>query len=273
MRAVAPDRALAAVPPAPALAPSAPARVSSAPALAPDAPGVLALLGGAEHRAPCAGIDRWLLERVGHGGARVVVIPAASSASGMPLTAALARNHWTALGARVTVVSPRAAPAARAHDALAAADIVVLTGGVPGRLVRALGASPLWERVLERWRAGAILAGSSAGAMALCTWRLALRAPHPLRPVPGLGPLDGHVCVPHFERFVRPLPTLHPWVRRVARDLPGAGIIGVDEATALVVDGARWHVLGNGAVTIVDGAGWRTVPAGHVVAPAHALAA
>jgi len=234
-------------------------------------PGPVVLLGGAEHRAPSAPVDRWLLDRVGRAGVRVTVIPAASTTASLPATAALARNHWTSLGARVTVVVPADGLTPRDDDALTDPDIVVLTGGVPGRLVRALGASPLWERVLDQWRAGATLAGSSAGAIALFAWRLALRAPHPFRLVPGLGPLDGYVCVPHFDRFVRPLPALHPWMRRTERGFGGTGIVGIDESTALVADAGQHRVLGRGAVTIVDDLGWRTHRSGDTADLAHPL--
>ncbi len=228
-------------------------------------PGPVALLGGGEHRDVGAPYDRWLMERAGHAGVRVAVIPAASTTAGLPATAALARNYWTSLGAQVTIVAPWDGLTPRAEAALSAPDIAVLTGGVPGRLVRALGASPVWERVLDLWRAGTALSGSSAGAIALFTWRLALRAPYPLRLVPGLGPLDGYVCVPHFERFVRPLPALHPWVRRTERGFGGTGIVGIDEATALVVDGGRHRVLGHGAVTVIDDQGWHIHRSGESV--------
>jgi cyanophycinase-like exopeptidase len=230
-----------------------------------NAPGAIALLGGREHRTASAAIDRRLLARVGHPGARVAVIPAASTAAGMPATAALARNHWTSLGARATIVMASTALTPRTEQVLGEADIVVLTGGVPGRLVRALGASQVWERVLDVWRGGTALSGSSAGAIALFAWRLALRAPHPLRLVPGLGPLDGYVCVPHFERFVRPLPALHPWVRRTERGMHGAGIVGIDEATALVIADGGHEVVGRGGVTIIDDLGWRTHRRGETV--------
>lgn len=236
------------------------------------APGPVVLLGGGEHRRPCVAIDRWILERVGRYGPRVAVIPAGSTAAGRPPTAALARSYWSALGAQVTLVMPSETCTTQQRDALGAADAVVLTGGVPGRLITALGASPVWDMVLDRWRAGAVLSGSSAGAIALFAWRLALRVPNPLRVVPGLGPLDGHVCVPHFDRFVGRHPARR-WVHAAARRLGNLGIVGIDEATALIVDGPMLHVLGQGAVTFVDHAGWRATPAAHAVLHRSVLAA
>jgi cyanophycinase len=229
------------------------------------APGPLALLGGGEHRHGCETIDHWLMERVGHGRVHVTVLPAASTPATLPATAALARNYWMSLGAEVTVAVPAHGLSAQMLSALAEPDIIVLTGGVPGRLVRTLAASPVWERVLDLWRDGAVLSGSSAGAIAMFAWRLALRAPHPLRLVPALGPLRDYVCVPHFDRFVRSMPLLHAWVRRTERGFGGLGLLGVDELTALVVDGARCHVRGRGSVAVIDDQGWRTHPAGLAV--------
>ncbi|HSJ44328.1 MAG TPA: Type 1 glutamine amidotransferase-like domain-containing protein [Euzebyales bacterium] len=163
------------------------------------------------------------------------------------------------------IVVPPRTRGSRPDDALAAADVIVLTGGMPGRLITALGASPLWDMVLDRWRAGAVLSGSSAGAIALFAWRLALRVPNPLRVVPGLGPLDGHVCMPHFDRFVGRHPAGRRWVQATTRRLGGLGTVGIDEATALVVDGHHLHVLGHGAVTFVDRTGWHSTPAPGVV--------
>lgn len=228
-------------------------------------PGPIVLLGGGEHRRPCVAIDRWILERVGHPRPRVAVIPAASTAATLPSTAALARSYWSALGVHVRVVVPSRTCTSQHDDALAAADVVVLTGGVPGRVITALGASPVWDAVLDRWRAGAVLSGSSAGAIALFAWRLALRVPNPLLVVPGLGPLDGHVCVPHFDRFVGRHPARRRWAQAATRRLAGLGVVGIDEATALVVDGPRMHVLGQGAVTFVDRDGWHATSAPSVV--------
>lgn len=232
--------------------------------------GPVALLGGGEHRDGCEPIDRWLLERSGRTDPRVAVLPAASTAAMLPATAALARTWWTALGARVTVVHPGALRSVAAADAIAAADVIVLTGGVPGRLVAALGASTAWERVLDRWREGAALSGSSAGAMALLTWRLCLRAPRPLRLTPGLGPLDAHVVVPHFDRLIAQR-GLSPWATRAQRRLGGLAVLGIDERTALVADGHDVRALGAGTVTVIDGGRCRLVGAGGAVRLRRAL--
>lgn len=78
--------------------------------------------------------------------------------------------------------------------------------------------------------------------------------------------------MPHFDRFVRPLPGLHPWVRRVERGFDGLGVIGLDEGTGLIIDGGRWQVHGRGAVTVIDDRGWRTAGAGAALDGSVALA-
>jgi cyanophycinase len=167
------------------------------------------------------------------------------------------------LGADVTVAVPTDGPLSpQVASALAGPDIIVLTGGVPGRLVRTLGASPVWERVLELWRNGTALSGSSAGAIGLFAWRLAFRAPRPLQVVPGLGPLRDYVCVPHFDRFVGSISVMQAWVRRRERGLRGLGILGLDEETALVTDGDHYQVCGRGSVTVINEDGWHSSTAG-----------
>ena len=51
--------------------------------------------------------------------------------------------------------------------ALAAADLIYLSGGSPGYLVETLRGSAAWEAIQRVWQRGGTLAGSSAGAMAI----------------------------------------------------------------------------------------------------------
>lgn len=219
-------------------------------------PGALALVGGGEHRPPCRTTDRWLLETTGASVPRVVVVPAASPRVTQPSTAALARTWWHGLGAATTVAVPGRQPTAQIVDAIAAADLVVLPGGVPERLLATVGASPVGEAILERWRAGASLSGSSAGAMVLFAWRLRIASTRPLGLTPGLGALDGYVAVPHFDRFIGTRPSGRRFAERHRRRLRGLGVLGIDESTALVCHEGSSRVLGAGAVTVGDDRGW-----------------
>lgn len=224
--------------------------------------GPLALLGGGEHRPGCEPIDRQLLDATGVAAPRVVIVPSASLPGTVAATASLARTYWHGLGATPRVVVPGRLPAHAALEAVAEADLVVLPGGVPERLFAALGASPLGEAVLDRWRAGAALSGSSAGAMVLFAWRLRIASSRPLALTPGLGALHGYVAAPHFDRFVRRWEPARRLAERHRRGLRGLGVLGLDEATALVGADGRFVVVGRGAVTVGDAAGWRVHHAG-----------
>ncbi|HEX2028747.1 MAG TPA: Type 1 glutamine amidotransferase-like domain-containing protein [Nitriliruptorales bacterium] len=227
--------------------------------------GAVALIGGSEHRDVTRPIDRWLMEHTGTSRVRVVVVPVASSGRRMPSTAALARTYWTSLGAAVSFVVPDPRRPVSSFSALDDPDIVVLTGGVPNRVIRSLGMSPLWDRILELWRSGTALSGSSAGSMALFDWRLRLVPPRPFELIPGLGPLSGYVALPHFDRYVADRPRHRALLDHVAHGFHGQGIVGLDEGTALVGWDDDYRVVGRGAVTLHDGR-WTTYPSGSVVA-------
>src|SRR5207245_1503048 len=114
--------------------------------------------------------------------------------------------------------------------------------------------------MVEAWRAGAALAGSSAGAMALGQWT-PVRERWPNRDrrrlAPALGLVPGVVVVPHYEasgqRWQVELP-------------PDAILLGVDERTAALWDGRAWRVTGPGRVTVVVGARRTVFASGEAVA-------
>lgn len=209
------------------------------------APGPVALIGGHEHRTGTEAIEQALLDQLGVTAPRVTVLPVATPARQVGMVAALARTHWSRLGAAVRIAMPDDDSHA-AFDAVAEADVIVLPGGVPNRLVAALGASPVWDLALRRWRAGAALSASSAGAMSLFAWRLRLYPPNPFALTPGLGPFGGWVAAPHFCRF-----RAERWATLVTRRLGGLGVLGLDEGTAIVGRNGRFTVIGSGALTVV----------------------
>lgn len=213
----------------------------------PGREGPVALLGGHEHRRGTEVIERTLLELLEVTAPHVVVVPAASSPREVGMVSALARTYWTALDTSVSVALPDGGGAEHALAAVADADVIVLPGGVPNRLVARLGASPVWDMVLRRWHAGAALAASSAGAMSLFAWRLRLYPPHPLDLVPSLGPFDGWVAAPHFSRF-----RAERWAVPAARWLGGLGVLGLDEGTAIIGRDGRFTVAGSGALTVIE---------------------
>src|SRR5260370_24585146 len=75
-----------------------------------------------------------------------------------------------------------------------------LVGGDPGLVAQVLRGSRVWAAIFDAWRGGASLAGSSAGAMALCSHTL-IRATWPnrfdRRPNEALGVVPDTAGLPH----------------------------------------------------------------------------
>ena len=207
--------------------------------------GWLALVGGAEFRRGCEQADRVLLDAIGGAGARVAILPTAAAAEGAPrMAAANGVQHFKRLGADafgVMVVDGATADDPSLAAQLATAQIVYIAGGDPGYLLRALKGSLAWRAMLETWRSGAVLAGSSAGAMALCEtmWN-----PKTRRTEPALGLVKHALVVPHHRPGSE-------WARQVATELGGDHtLLGIAEETALIWDGMAWQARGPGEVTV-----------------------
>lgn len=206
----------------------------------PGQPGPIALVGGAEWTPPARPLDAWLLERAG--GAPVTVVPTAAK-DHPDLAVATARRHFEALGGAVDaamVVNRSAAEDPAWRERLAAARFLYLAGGDPGYLAATLRGTAAWEGILEAWRSGALLAGSSAGAMVLCERML---RPGSAATEEGLGVLAELVVLPHFERWP-------PRLAQVADVLQGTQVqvIGIDECTGVVIEGSACRILGAGSV-------------------------
>jgi cyanophycinase-like exopeptidase len=204
------------------------------------------LSGGHETSLPGMAIDRALLESLGTARPRVAVIPAASTWRKRPAAALVARRYWSQLGVVADVIAPDLLRARRDPlPTLRAADLIVLTGAHPARLV-ATTATTLWPHILDCWRQGTALAGSSAGAMALCQWRLHLAPPRPLRFVRGLGLIPACAAAPHFNR-----PVVHRWTIAASHARPDLLILGIDEHTAMIGRDGDYAVHGTGSVSII----------------------
>ncbi len=209
--------------------------------------GPVSLIGGGEHLDGCVRADRLVLDLVGSRSPRVAILPVAASRRSRPAVSALGRTHWRRLGVDAAICGVEAGWLRHDLEVVATADVVVLPGGHPGKLMRGLVMSPLFDAVLARWRAGAALVGSSAGAMCLFDRRLRLYPPNPLQVAPGLGVLGGFVVAPHFDRF-----RAARWAHRVVSRVEGGRVLGIDESTALIGSANGYRVVGSGAVTVVS---------------------
>ncbi|MDE3064753.1 MAG: Type 1 glutamine amidotransferase-like domain-containing protein [Acidobacteriota bacterium] len=144
-------------------------------------------------------------------------------------------------------------------DQVAGAGLIYLSGGHPGFLADTLRDTALWSAILAEWRAGAALAGCSAGAMVMASWVPSLRHPRE-GGTAGLALLPHVRVIPHFDAFASRVPD---FLTRflVPRD-PSVMVLGVDEETALVGGPTTWRVEGRSSVWILTGDGRERVPAG-----------
>ena len=161
------------------------------------------------------------------------------------------------------------------------AGLVYLSGGNPAYLTETLRGTRVWAAIVDAWRAGAALAGCSAGAMALSAGFPASAA-RGARPA-GLGLVPVVRVIPHFDRFAARLPDVA--LRGAGRGQDGAVLVGIDEETALVggLDGGwqsdaagpgnAWQVLGRQSAWLLGPGGRTRVASGEsVVLPVSAAA-
>ncbi len=213
--------------------------------------GPLAMVGGAEFQAGNDDQDR-LLAQAANGRPAYVVCAAVRT---RPERAVDAARRWFAtLDVDMTELRVRSRSDASAGDSAAVArtaGLVYLAGGDPGRTVQLLAGTPVWEAIVAAWRGGAALAGSSAGAMALCRWTL-VRDRWPQhdtrRPLDALGVVPDCALLPHFDSFGE------RWIPSAQQALVAeVTLVGVDERSAAVWRDGTWTAMGPGGVTVVRG--------------------
>ncbi len=218
-------------------------------------PGTIALVGGDEFRPGCEGMDRAVLDASGVASPSLLVVPTAAARENPALAAANGVRHFAALGADAG--SLMVLDSADANDEgllapLESAEVIYLTGGSPAHLLDVLSGSLLLERMLEAHRRGAVLAGSSAGAMVLGEWMRFRGWRRALGVVPGVAVL------PHHER-VDP----DTVAAELAESAPeGVTALGIDGKTGCLGRRGEWRVVGAGGVTVYRGGEWRRYAAG-----------
>jgi cyanophycinase len=224
--------------------------------------GTVIIIGGAEDKVR----DRVILGRfvalAGGSEARIAVIATASS-FGMEAGDRY-RSVFTELGA-AEVVPLNAVSRAQANDEHSARIIgestgIFMTGGNQLRLSSMLGGTRLADAVMGRFKAGAVVAGTSAGASAVSSHMIAFGASgatpkHRMAQISaGLGLLPGVIVDQHFQQRNR----LGRLLSLIAQN-PSLLGLGVDEDTAGVVGPDQvMEVIGRGSITVVDGAASET---------------
>ena len=212
--------------------------------------GFILLEGGSEFNAGMAAADERAMAVCGGRAQPVRIIPAAAVPDNNHGRAAANGVGWfQSLGAAdvrsVAIIDRASADRHDLAEEIEWARLVFVLGGFTRYLAETLSESLAWQALVSAHRAGAVIGGSSAGAMVLCE--------HYFDPVsgkvlPGLNLLPGVCVLPHHDTFGK------DWAPRLTRLLPGALLIGIDEETGLLNDGpeGQWTVYGKGAVTVYE---------------------
>lgn len=210
------------------------------------AEGAILLAGGGEFGGAMAAPDRRAIELAGGPVAPVRIIPAAAAPDNNHGRAGRNGARWfRSLGALDVAAVPLTDATSAAEPAvvaeLRAARLIYLLGGFPGHLGASLLGSPAWDACLEARRFGAVIAGSSAGAMVLCE---RFFDPHAGELRQGLGLVPGVCVLPHHDGFGA------AWAPRLRAIVPSFTLLGVDEGAAVIAEGGGWRVYGGGAATV-----------------------
>lgn len=216
---------------------------------------VLMPIGGNEnHKKPL--VLQEFVRRAGGDQADIVIFP-------QPSVLADTGNEYAALFLKLGARSARSLEfrtraEACAEDFSAAvhsASGIFISGGTQMRLPALIGGTPLEAAILDAYRRGVIIAGTSAGAAVMPKVMIAYGkgGATPREGIaqfaPGLGLTEKIVFDQHFRQKDR----LGRLIYLIASH-PGLLGVGIDENTAAIVEDETFiTVTGTGAVTVVDG--------------------
>lgn len=216
--------------------------------------GYLLLEGGAEFGGQMAEADRRAMTLAGGNDAPISIIPTAAAPDNNYRRAGDNGARWfKSLGATnvawLPLIDRASANDGSIADTLERARLVYMLGGFTGFLGETLQGSICWQAVLRAYEQGAVIAGSSAGAMVMCQYYF---DPGRGRVVEGLGLVPNSCVLPHHNTFGK------GWASRLSALLPGAVLLGIDERTGMLDDGDAgrkrgWRVYGAGSVTLYRG--------------------
>ena len=231
-----------------------------------NVPGAIALVGSGEYLDAMNTTDTYLLETLGGASnARVALLPTASGleVGGPTYWNNLGLDHFHALGVqdvRATEIIDRTRAADPAQLALLRdANFFYFSGGNPQHIIETLRYSPAWEIIQAAYERGAVLAGCSAGAMALSGSTISIRSVMTGQTsewTSALGIVPHLVVFPHFDRMANFMN--QDLFQQLLATLPKDHIVlGIEEDTALVRLGfspdnvtSQWQVMGRQNVNV-----------------------
>ena len=210
--------------------------------------GYLLLEGGAEFGGKMRDPDLRSIELAGGFNAPIRIIPTAAAPDHNHQRAGNNGIRWfQSLGAKdvisIPLIDKASANDERIAKSLRDAKLIYLLGGFTHYLGQTLKDSLAWEAAVEAYDNGAVVAGSSAGAMVMCQLYF---DPGSSQVVNGLNLVPNSLVLPHHNSFGK------NWAPRLVKQIPDVTLIGIDEQTGTLKDGENnsWNVYGAGAVTL-----------------------
>ncbi|MDQ2691264.1 MAG: Type 1 glutamine amidotransferase-like domain-containing protein [Chloroflexota bacterium] len=208
--------------------------------------GYLLLEGGSEFGGGMRQPDLEAIKLAGGFEAPIRIIPTAAAPDNNHERAGNNGVRWfESLGAKNVLSLPLVDQVSASDENIAAslreARLIYMLGGFPGYLGETLRDSLVWQAVLEAYRDGAVVGGSSAGAMVMCEFYY---DPRHGQVVEGLNLVHGSIVLPHHNTFGK------SWASRLL-EISQVELIGIDEQTGMIGDGTgAWSVYGAGDVTL-----------------------
>jgi cyanophycinase len=208
--------------------------------------GYLLLEGGAEFGGRMRDPDLKAIELAGGFEAPIRIIPTAAAPDNNHQRAGNNGIRWfQSLGAKDVVSVPLIDKASANDESIARAlrdtKLIYMLGGFTGYLGETLTGSAAWEAVLDGYRNGAVIAGSSAGAMVMCEFYF---DPSRRQVVNGLNLVPNSIVLPHHNTFGK------NWASHLL-EISKATLLGIDEQTGMLDDGDQtWTVYGRESVTL-----------------------
>jgi len=210
--------------------------------------GILVLEGGSEFQGKMEEPDKKALALIGNRKARLRIIPTAAVPENNSSRAGNNALKWfRKLGAKniisLPIIDKETANDSELSTELRRADFIFILGGSPGYLESTLRDSRALDALLDAYQAGAVVVGSSAGAMVLCEWYF---DPAAKKIKKGFGILNGVILIPHHNTIKSQWQSLY--LDKVADVL----WVGIDEQTGMInqLEHNRWTVYGQGGVTV-----------------------
>lgn len=208
--------------------------------------GYLLLEGGAEFGGRMRDPDLKAIKLAGGFEAPVRIIPTAAAPDNNHRRAGDNGIRWfQSLGAKdvgsLPLIDKVSANDLNIAESLREAKLIYMLGGFTGYLGETLKGSAAWQAALEAYANGAVIAGSSAGAMVMCEFYY---DPSRGQVIEGLNLVPNAIVMPHYDTFGK------SWASRLL-EIAQVTLVGIDERTGMLDDGrGTWTVHGAGNVTL-----------------------